>query len=176
GKPLTKTIATNSDLQEVVVTGALTKSAVSKTGEIKEVIVAGKPSKVATTVNSSVGTNIKNPIVNVVSEANATGTTNIDSNPIDNGELDIKITITKGTTPEQLEKLIGQLKEKGYELTFTNKDYNDGILTQLSGIIKYKGSNSSFSLSDFDQAIIKVYREGDNVEFRIYTGKNKVAL
>jgi len=176
GKPLTKTIATNSDLQEVVVTGALTKSAVSTTGEIKEVTVAGKPSKVATTVNSGVVTNIKNPTVNVVSEVNATGTTNIDSNPIDNGELDIKITITKGTTPEQLEKLIGQLKEKGYELKFTNKDYNDGILTQLSGTIKYKGSNSSFSLSDFDQAIIKVYREGDNVEFRIYTGKNKVAL
>jgi bla regulator protein blaR1 len=176
GKPLTKTIATNSDLQEVLVTGTLTKSAVSTTGEIKEVTVAGKPAKVATTVNGSVVTNIKNPNVNVVSEANKTNTTNIDSNPIDNGELDIKITITKGTTPEQLEKLIGQLKEKGYELKFTNKDYNDGILTQLSGTIKYKGSNSSFSLSDFDQAIIKVYREGDNVEFRIYTGKNKVAL
>jgi hypothetical protein len=186
----------NAELAEVTVTGTPLKKAVSTTGEIKEVTVAvkpltktivingdvqeigvtGMPAKVATTVNSNVVTNIKNPNVNVVSEANTTTTTNINSNPIDNGDLDIKITITKGTTPEQLEKLIGQLKEKGYELKFTDKNYNDGKLTQLSGTIKYKGSNSSFSFTDFDQAIIKVYREGDNVEFRIYTGKNKVAL
>ena len=169
GKPLTKTIVANPDMQEVVVSGAPLKKAVTTTGEIKEVTVIGNPIKTSVT-------NIKNPNVNVVSEANTTNTTNIGSNPSDNGELDIKITITKETTPEQFEKLIGQLKEKGYELKFTNKDYNDGMLTQLSGTIKYKGSNSSFSLSDFDQVIIKVYREGDNVEFRIYSRKNKVTL
>jgi len=169
GKPLTKTIVANPDMQEVVVSGAPLKKAVTTTGEIKEVTVIGNPIKTSVT-------NIKNPTVNVVSEANTTNTTNIGSNPSDNGELDIKITITKETTPEQFEKLIGQLKEKGYELKFTNKDYNDGMLTQLSGTIKFKGSNSSFSLSDFDQVIIKVYREGDNVEFRIYSRKNKVTL
>jgi hypothetical protein len=169
GKPLTKTIVANPDMQEVVVSGVPLKKAVTTTGEIKEVTVIGNPIKTSVT-------NIKNPNVNVVSEANTTNTTNIGSNPSDNGELDIKITITKETTPEQFEKLIGQLKEKGYELKFTNKDYNDGMLTQLSGTIKYKGSNSSFSLSDFDQVIIKVYREGDNVEFRIYSRKNKVTL
>ena len=66
------------------------------------------------------------------------------------------------------------LKGKGYELKFDNKNYDDGILKNLSGTIKYKGSSSTFSFADFDLATIIVYRDGDKVYFKIYTGKRKV--
>ena len=90
------------------------------------------------------------------------------------GEGDIKITIKNTAKPEDLESFKSQLKDKGYELKFDNKDYNDGILKNLSGTIKYKGSSSTFSFTDFDQATIMVYRDGDKVNFKIYTGKRKV--
>src|SRR4030095_11396495 len=100
---------------------------------------------------------------NVVSETNIAGTTITSTYQAMLGDVDIAITIKKTAKPEDLESFISKLKDKGYELKFDNKDYNDGILKKLSGTIKYKGTSSTFSFTDFDQAIIKVYREGDNV-------------
>jgi hypothetical protein len=68
------------------------------------------------------------------------------------------------------------MKEKGFELKFTHKNYNNGILTELSGTVEYKGGNLSFSYSDFDQATIVVFRDGDKVNLKTFTGKKKVAL
>jgi len=92
------------------------------------------------------------------------------------GDENIKLIIKNTDKPEYLESLISKLKDKGYELKFDNKDYTDGILKNLSGTIKYKGSSSTFSFTDFDQATIIVYSDGDKVNFKINTGKKKVAL
>ena len=83
-------------------------------------------------------------------------------------------TITQKTTAEELESLVNKMKEKGYELKFTNKNYNDGVLTQISGTLKYKDSNSSFTANDFNQVIISSYLDGSKVRFKIFIGIKKV--
>ncbi len=165
GKPLTKTIVVNPDLQEVVVPGVPSKKAISSSDEIKPITVVGKPSKVAITVNS-----------NVVSEATVTGTTITSSDQPMIGDVDITISIKNTAKAEDLESAISKMKEKGFELKFTHKNYNNGILTELSGTVDYKGGSLSFSYTDFDQATIVVYRDGDKVNLKTFTGKKKVAL
>ena len=163
---------TKPELAEVTVVGKksvsptkATTSVTSTKPEIEEVTVVGKPSKVSTTINS-----------NTVSEANITGTTITSTGQAMIGDENIKLIIKNTDKPEYLESLISKLKDKGYELKFDNKDYTDGILKKLSGTIKYKGSSSTFSFTDFDQATIIVYSDGDKVNFKINTGKKKVAL
>jgi len=114
--------------------------------------------KLATTVSSPVVINANN---NISTTVEPVITTNID--------FDIIITITKNTTAAELENLITKMKENGYELKFTNKNYNDGILTNISGTIKYKGSSSTFSAKDFKDMTIAVFHEGDEVGFKILT-------
>ena len=88
-------------------------------------------------------------------------------------EEEILFTITKKTTADELESLVKKMKEKGYELKFTNKDYNDGVLTQVSGTVKYKDSNSSFSATDFSKVTVSSYHDGDKIRFRISIGTKK---
>lgn len=88
-------------------------------------------------------------------------------------EEEILFTITKKTTADELESLVKRMKDKGYELKFTNKDYNDGVLTQVSGTVKHKDSNASFSASDFSKVIISSYREGNKIRFMISIGTKK---
>jgi beta-lactamase regulating signal transducer with metallopeptidase domain len=88
-------------------------------------------------------------------------------------EEDMLFTITKKTTAGELESLVKKMKEKGYELKFTNKDYSDGVLTQISGTLKYKDSNSAFSATDFSKLIISTYRDGDKIRFKIFIGTKK---
>jgi len=163
--------STKPELAEVTVVGKKSISPTKTTTlvattkpEIEEVTVVGKPSKVSTTVKS-----------NAVSEA-VVGTTKTSTDQAMMDDENIMLTIKNTDKPEDLESFISMLKGKGYELKFDNKDYNDGILKNLSGTIKYKSSSSTFSFTDFDQATIIVYRDGDKVNFKIYTGKKKVAL
>jgi len=177
-----KAITTNAELQEAVVSGVPSKKAISTTGELKEVTVVGKPATTITTnpdfnevtavgKPSKASTTVKS---NVVSETSVAGTTIASTDQTMIGDVDITITIKNTAKPEDLESFISKLKDKGYELKFDNKAYNDGILKKLSGTIKYKDSSSTFSFTDFDQATIIVYRDGDQVNFKIYTGKRKV--
>jgi len=161
-KPLSKTIATNPELQEVVVTGYLSKT-IATDPDIKEVTVVGKPSKVSAPVKSS-----------TASEVNVAGTSITGAEEALISDENIKIVIKNTDKPEDLESFVSMLKGKGYELKFDNKNYTDGILKNLSGTIKYKGSSSTFSFADFDLATIIVYHDGDKVNFKIYTGKRKV--
>ena len=66
------------------------------------------------------------------------------------------------------------MKEKGYEFKITNKNYDDGVLTQISGMVKYKDSGSSFTATDFNQVTISTYRDGNKVRFKIFIGTKKV--
>jgi beta-lactamase regulating signal transducer with metallopeptidase domain len=121
--------------------------------------------KLATTVSSPAVVNLKTDVATTVSPAIAT-----------NVDVDIMITITKNTSQTELEKLITKLKEKGYDLKFTNKNYNDGILTTISGVIKYKASSSTFSVTDFNDVTIAVFRDGDKVSFKILTDIKKTVI
>ena len=88
-------------------------------------------------------------------------------------EEEILFTITKKTTAEELESLVKKMKDKGYELKFTNKDYNDGVLTNVSGTVKHGDSNASFSATDFSRVTISSYRDGDKIRFMISIGTKK---
>ena len=156
--------ATEVELKEVTVAVKPSKTIITNP-DIKEVTVVGKPSKVSTTVNGS-----------AASEVNVAGTTITSADQAMLGDENIMLVIKNMDKPEDLESFISMLKDKGYELKFDNKVYNDGVLKNLSGTIKYKGSSSTFSFTDFDQATILVYLDGDIVNFKIYTGKKKVAL
>jgi len=160
--PSKKAISTTGELKEVTVVGK-PATTITTNPDFNEVTAVGKPSKVSTTVKS-----------NVVSETSVAGTTIASTDQTMIGDVDITITIKNTAKPEDLESFISKLKDKGYELKFDNKAYNDGILKKLSGTIKYKDSSSTFSFTDFDQATIIVYRDGDQVNFKIYTGKRKV--
>lgn len=123
--------------------------------------------KLATTVSSPVVVNASNNISTTVEPVIVTSA---------NVNVDIIITISKNTTLDELDKLITKMKEKGYELKFTNKNYNDKLLTGIAGTIKYKDSNSSFSVTDFNNLSIAVFRDGDNVNFKILTDIKKPVI
>jgi len=165
GKPLTKTIVTDHDLQAITVTGVPLKKAVSTTGEIKEVTVVGKPAKTITTdpevTNNEVNSETE------INTGNGNGVGNGNGNGIGIGEEEILVTITNKTTREELESFVKKMKEKGYELKFTNKNYNDGVIKQISGTVRYKDNNSAFSATDFSKLTISTYRDGDKIQFKI---------
>ena len=121
--------------------------------------------KLATTVSSPVVANLKTDVVTTTSPATAVFI-----------DVDIIINITKNTTQAELENLITKMKEKGYELKFTDKNFNDGVLTNISGTIKYKGSSSTFSVKDFNDLTIAVFREGEKVNFKILTDIKKAVI
>ena len=98
----------------------------------------------------------------------------IDIDNVITGDEDMVVTITKNTKPEELDALVKKMKEKGYEFKITNKNYDDGVLTQISGTVKYKDSDSSFSATDFNQVTISTYRDGNNVRFKIFIGTKRV--
>jgi len=171
GKPLIRSVTTTGAKAVTVIEKPIATTITTKP-ELKEIVVAGQPLTVTT--NSNVASTVQSN-VNVVSEARTSiAPTAVVEEPI-RGEVDITITIKKTIKPEDLESLITKFKEKGYELKFTDKNYDNGILTELNGTVKYKGSSCTFSFSDFNQATIAVYRNGDDVFFRVYTGKKRTA-
>jgi beta-lactamase regulating signal transducer with metallopeptidase domain len=92
------------------------------------------------------------------------------------GEEEILVTITKKTTQQQLEGLVKQMKEKGVEIKFDNIDYNDGILVGISGTIKFKDSNGSFSATDFNKLILSTIKDGEHFYFKVRTTDNKQVI
>ena len=90
--------------------------------------------------------------------------------------VDIIVTITKNTKPAELDDLVKKMKEKGYELKFTNKDYNNGILKHISGTLKYKDSSSSFSVTDFNRLQLAAIVEEGKVYFNVRTDDGKVRI
>ncbi|MEO6456499.1 MAG: M56 family metallopeptidase [Ginsengibacter sp.] len=112
------------------------------------------------------------PVINSLAPNNNGGT-------IMNGKFlkeDILITITKTTKPAELDEFVKQMKEKGYELKFNNKNYNGGILTHISGTLKYKGSSSTFSVTDFNKLLLGVVIEDGKVYFDVRTDDEKVRI
>jgi beta-lactamase regulating signal transducer with metallopeptidase domain len=152
GKPLTKTIATNPDLKEVVVTVAPPEKAVSITGEIKEVTVVGKPAK-------TIAINPDIEEVNVITNEGR----------VINENEEVLLTIIQKTTKEQLELYKAALKMKGFELTFDETEYKNGILEKISGTIKSKDAQANFSETRFSKIVISLVKKGEKKSFKINT-------
>ena len=136
------------------------------------------PSVSTTTAVNAVTAIVEQPLENLVlttaSVSPENAVTVIDTDNVITGEEDILVTISKNTKPEELEALVKKMKEKGYEFKITNKNYDDGVLTQISGTVKYKDSDSSFSATDFNQVTISTYRDGNKIRFKIFIGTKKV--
>jgi beta-lactamase regulating signal transducer with metallopeptidase domain len=119
--------------------------------------------KLATTVSSPAVVNLKNNIDTTIKSVIETDV-----------DVDIFITIPKTATEADLEKLITKMKAKGYELKFANKNYHNGILTNISVTVKHKGKGSTFLATDFNDLTIAVFRDGDEVSFKMHTNLIKI--
>ena len=96
--------------------------------------------------------------------------------PVAEVTVDIIVTITKNTKPAELDELVKKMKEKGYELKFTNKNYTDGLLTSISGTLKYKDSSSTFSVTDFNKLHLSAFIDDGEVHFNVRTEDAKVRI
>lgn len=92
------------------------------------------------------------------------------------GKEDILITITKNTTRSQLDDFIKQMKVKGIELYFENINYNDGILTEISGYMKSKDGRSNFVATDFSKLVLAMIKNGDRTYFKVSVKDDKVSV
>ena len=82
-------------------------------------------------------------------------------------EPEILLTITQKTTKEQLELFQATLKMKGFELTYDEPEYNNGILVRISGTIKSTDGQVNFVGVDFNKIIISQVKKGEKTYFRI---------
>ncbi len=101
----------------------------------------------------------------------------VDPNDIElTGKEEILITITKNATPDQLEIFKKQLKEKGIELQYDNIDYNDGILTSISGRMKSADRHTNFVATDFNKLVLSLVRKGDKTYFKVSVTDSKMVI
>ena len=82
-------------------------------------------------------------------------------------EPEILLTINQKTTKEQLEGFKMDLKVKGFELTFDEPEYKNGILVKISGTIKSKDGQANFVGLEFNKIIISQVKKGEKTYFRI---------
>jgi hypothetical protein len=82
-------------------------------------------------------------------------------------EPEIILTITQKTTKEELESFKKSLKEKGFELTYEETEYKNGLLVKISGSLKSKDGNANFVGVDFNKIIISQVKKGEKTYFRI---------
>jgi len=92
------------------------------------------------------------------------------------GKEDILVSITKNTTRDQLNDLIRKMKAKDIELHFENINYNDGILTEISGYMKSKDGRSNFVATDFSKLILAMIKKGERTYFKVSVKDDKVSI
>jgi beta-lactamase regulating signal transducer with metallopeptidase domain len=96
---------------------------------------------------------------------------------VTHGKEEVLITITKKTTPNELEKFKKQMAEIGFELEFKNIEFDNGALVNVSGTIKSKDGQSNFFGSDFGKLVLSVVRNGNNTYFKVrVTNKNETVV
>jgi hypothetical protein len=85
--------------------------------------------------------------------------------------LEIKNTITR----EELERLVQELREKGYALTLNKVSFNDGKLVTLEGVISSGQTKGSFSADNFKMLTVNVSTSHpDQFYIRIHSGSVRV--
>ncbi|MGB4845643.1 MAG: M56 family metallopeptidase [Ferruginibacter sp.] len=92
------------------------------------------------------------------------------------GKEDVLVTITKNTTRSQLDDFVKQMKAKGIDLYFENVNYNDGILTEITGYMKSKDGRSNFVATDFSKLILAMIKKGERTYFKVSVKDDKVSI
>lgn len=92
------------------------------------------------------------------------------------GKEDVLVTITKNTTPDQLEEYKKKMKEKGIELSYDEVEYEKGKLVKITGTMKSKDGNSNFVAIDFSRLILAMIRDGEKTYFKVSVKENKVVI
>jgi len=92
------------------------------------------------------------------------------------GMEDLLVTITKNTTRNQLDAFVKQMKAKGIDLHFENINYNDGILTEITGYMKSKDGRSNFVATDFSKLILAMIKKGERTYFKVSVKDDKVSV
>jgi hypothetical protein len=92
------------------------------------------------------------------------------------GNEDVLITITKNTTRSQLDDFVKQMKAKGIELHFENINYDDGVLTEISGYMKSDDGRSNFVANDFQKLILAMIKKGDRTYFKVSVKDDKISI
>jgi beta-lactamase regulating signal transducer with metallopeptidase domain len=82
-------------------------------------------------------------------------------------EPEVLLTITGTTTKEDLQSFQKTLKEKGFELTYDETEFKNGILVKISGSLKSKDGTANFVGVDFNKIIISQVKKGEKIYFRI---------
>ena len=82
-------------------------------------------------------------------------------------EPEILLTITQKTTKEELELFKAALKMKGFELSYDEPEYKNGILVKITGTIKSNDGQANFVGVDFNKIIISQVKKGEKTYFRI---------
>jgi hypothetical protein len=90
-----------------------------------------------------------------------------DNGNLTHAEEEILLTITKKTTRQQLDDFIDKMKEKGIELKFDNIDYDNDKLVHISGSAKFKNSNNSFSVTDFNKVVLSRVKDNDRIYLKV---------
>lgn len=82
-------------------------------------------------------------------------------------EPEILLTITRKTTKEELELFKVALTKKGFEFSYDEPEYKNGILVKISGTIKSNDGQANFVGVDFNKIIISRVKKGEKTYFRI---------
>ena len=82
-------------------------------------------------------------------------------------EPDVLITITQKTTKEELSAFQAAVKVKGFELSFDETEYKNGLLVKISGTLNSKNGQANFVGIDFKKIIISQVKKGNKTYFRI---------
>jgi len=91
------------------------------------------------------------------------------------GEEEILVTISKKTTPQQLQDFKSNMKERGIELNYDHTDFKEGVLVNISGTIKLKDNAARFSATDFNKLILSTVTNGERISFKVKVSeRNKV--
>ena len=162
-----KIISLSADMREpapaTVVTSAIATTSLSQpTVTAAPVIVSASGETVLAASPVTSVSSIATPTVSVSPIKTVSVVDDID--PVIAPE-DVLATITKKTTPSELEDFQKQLKEKGYQLRFDKTTYSNlGTLTHVSGSIKSPdGKTGNFSATDFERVIFaRVKYNNDN--------------
>ncbi len=91
-------------------------------------------------------------------------------------ELEVLLTITKKTTQEELESFKKTLREKGFDLVYDDIKYENGKLVKISGSIKSKESNGTFSGTGFSKIAVAIEKKGEKKQFRVEVTENKKGI
>lgn len=92
------------------------------------------------------------------------------------GKEDVLITITKNTTRSQLDNFIKQMKAKDIELHFENINYNDGVLTEISGYMKSRDGRSNFVANDFYKLVLATIKKGERTYFKVSIKDDQISI